>query len=185
MSALHAPFCRTNFAATGRSPDESVARFYEGVEQAQLLLTRENVTHRGHFHTIENTTSLPYPTQKPRPKFYIAAQNKADSFAFAGRMGYSVMAIPPTGAMKRPMAARQFRVNPSGRWPTALVKWYRRDAIWLTSISRACYELRCCFQPFLRKVSNGRRKLAWEMTTRGGVCLRKVHPTLMRVCTRN
>jgi len=168
MSALHAPFCRTNFAATGRSPDESVARFYEGVEQAQLLLTRENVTHRGHFHTIENTTSLPYPTQKPRPKFYIAAQNKADSFAFAGRMGYSVMAIPPTGAMKRPMAARQFRVNPSGRWPTALVKWYRRDAIWLTSISRACYELRCCFQPFLRKVSNGRRKLASGMTTQDG-----------------
>ena len=59
------------------------------------------MTHRGRFHTIENTTSLPRPTQKPRPKFYIAAQNTPDSFAFAGRMGHSVMAIPLTGAMMR------------------------------------------------------------------------------------
>src|SRR5438477_10351491 len=78
----------------GRSPDESVARFREGIEQVELLLTRENVTHYGLFHVIENTTSLPCPTQKPRPKFYVAALNTADSFAFAGRMGHSVMAIP-------------------------------------------------------------------------------------------
>jgi alkanesulfonate monooxygenase SsuD/methylene tetrahydromethanopterin reductase-like flavin-dependent oxidoreductase (luciferase family) len=69
------------------------------------LLTHENVTHRGRFHTIENTTSLPRPTQKPRPKFYVAALNTADSFAFAGRMGYSVMAIPLGGAVMRPLLA--------------------------------------------------------------------------------
>jgi alkanesulfonate monooxygenase SsuD/methylene tetrahydromethanopterin reductase-like flavin-dependent oxidoreductase (luciferase family) len=63
-----------------------------------LLLTQENVTHRGRFHAILDTTSLPRPTQKPRPKFYIAAQNTADSFVFAGRMGHSIMAIPLTGA---------------------------------------------------------------------------------------
>src|ERR1700746_4002069 len=55
----------------GRSPDESVARFREGIEQVELLLTRENVTHRGHFHTIESTTSLPRPTHKQPPKFSI------------------------------------------------------------------------------------------------------------------
>ena len=60
----------------GRSPDELVARFRECVEQVELLLTRESVTHRGRFHTIENTTSLPRPTQKPPPKFYIAAQTR-------------------------------------------------------------------------------------------------------------
>ena len=38
---------------------------------------------------------------QPRPKFYIAAQNTPESFAFAGRMGHSVMAIPLTGAMMR------------------------------------------------------------------------------------
>ena len=94
-------FLPHEFRRFGRSPDESVARFREGLEQVELLLTHENVTHRGRFHTIENTTSLPRPTQKPRPKFYIAAQNTPDSFVFAGRMGYSVMAIPLTGPLMR------------------------------------------------------------------------------------
>jgi len=96
-------FLPHEFRRFGRSPDESVARFREGIEQVELLLMRENVTHHGRFHTIENTTSLPRPTQKPRPKFYIAAQNTADSFTFAGRAGHSVMAIPLTGAMMRPL----------------------------------------------------------------------------------
>ena len=94
-------FLPHEFRRFGRLPDESVARFRESVEQIELLLTHENVSHRGRFHTIENTTSLPRPTQKPRPKFYIAAQNTPDSFTFAGRMGYSVMAIPLTGSMMR------------------------------------------------------------------------------------
>ena len=91
------------FRRFGRSPDKSVARFREGIEQVELLLTQENVTHRGRFHTILETTSLPRPTQKPRPKFYIAAQNTANSFVFAGRMGHSVMAIPLTGGAMRPL----------------------------------------------------------------------------------
>jgi alkanesulfonate monooxygenase SsuD/methylene tetrahydromethanopterin reductase-like flavin-dependent oxidoreductase (luciferase family) len=98
-------FLPHEFRRFGRSPDESVARFREGVEQVELLLTRENVTHHGRFHTVENTTSLPRPTQKPRPKFYVAALNTADSFAFTGRMGYSVMAIPLGGAVMRPLLA--------------------------------------------------------------------------------
>ena len=80
-----------------------MARFREGIEQVELLLTRESVTHHGRFHTIENTTSLPRPTQRPRPKFYVAALNTPDSFAFAGERGYSVMAIPLGGAAMRPL----------------------------------------------------------------------------------
>jgi alkanesulfonate monooxygenase SsuD/methylene tetrahydromethanopterin reductase-like flavin-dependent oxidoreductase (luciferase family) len=76
------------------SPDESQARFREGLEQVELLLTQENVTHRGQFHVIEDTTSLPRPTQKPRPPFYIAATQSAETFEFTGRNGYSLMAIP-------------------------------------------------------------------------------------------
>jgi alkanesulfonate monooxygenase SsuD/methylene tetrahydromethanopterin reductase-like flavin-dependent oxidoreductase (luciferase family) len=98
-------FLPHEFRRFGRSPDESVARFREGVEQIELLLTEEKVTHSGRFHLIENTTSLPRPTQKPRPKFYVAALNTPDSFAFAGRMGYSVMAIPLGGAAMRPLLA--------------------------------------------------------------------------------
>jgi alkanesulfonate monooxygenase SsuD/methylene tetrahydromethanopterin reductase-like flavin-dependent oxidoreductase (luciferase family) len=76
------------------SPDESVARFREGLEQVELLLTQENVTHHGQFHSFDKVTSLPRPTQKPRPKFYIASTRTADSFEFAGRAGHALMSIP-------------------------------------------------------------------------------------------
>jgi alkanesulfonate monooxygenase SsuD/methylene tetrahydromethanopterin reductase-like flavin-dependent oxidoreductase (luciferase family) len=94
-------FLPHEFRRFGVSPNESVARFREGLEQVELLLTRENVTHRGCFHTIENTTSLPRPTQLPRPKFYVAAVTTTESFAFAGRMGHSVMGIPLAGGKMR------------------------------------------------------------------------------------
>ncbi|MGH7247359.1 MAG: LLM class flavin-dependent oxidoreductase [Pseudomonadota bacterium] len=76
------------------SPDESTARFREGLNQVELLLTTERATHRGQFHSFEDLTSLPRPTQKPRSKFYIASTRTPDSFEFAGRSGYSLMAIP-------------------------------------------------------------------------------------------
>ncbi len=96
-------FLPHEFRRFGRSPDESVARFREGVEQVDLLLRHDNVTHRGRFHTIENTTSLPRPTQRPRPKFYVAALATPDSFEFAGRMGYAVMGIAFVAAKLRPL----------------------------------------------------------------------------------
>jgi alkanesulfonate monooxygenase SsuD/methylene tetrahydromethanopterin reductase-like flavin-dependent oxidoreductase (luciferase family) len=71
-----------------------VARFREGLEQVELLLTRENVSHHGEFHSFDNVTSLPRPTQKPRPKFFIASTRTADSFEFAGRHGHGLMSIP-------------------------------------------------------------------------------------------
>jgi alkanesulfonate monooxygenase SsuD/methylene tetrahydromethanopterin reductase-like flavin-dependent oxidoreductase (luciferase family) len=98
-------FLPHEFRRFGRSPDESVARFREGVEQVDRLLTAENVTHRGRFHTIENTTSLPRPTQRPRPKFYVAALNTPESFEFAGHMGSSVMAIALVASRMRPLLA--------------------------------------------------------------------------------
>ena len=96
-------FLPHEFRRFGRSPDESVARFREGVEQVERLLAEEDVTHEGRFHTIRNTTSLPRPTQRPRPKFYVAALNTPESFAFAGEKGYSVMAIPLGGGKMRPL----------------------------------------------------------------------------------
>src|SRR5438270_8079220 len=110
-------FLPHEFRRFGRSPDESVARFREGVEQVDLLLSRENVTHRGRFHVIENTTSLPRPTQRPRPKFYVAALNTPDSFEFAGRMGYSVMAIALVAEKMRPLLAAYRRAWQAGGHP--------------------------------------------------------------------
>ena len=96
-------FLPHEFRRFGRSPEESVARFREGLEQVERLLTQENVTHRGRFHSIENTTSLPRPTQHPRPKFYVAALTTPESFAFAGRAGYSIMAIAFDAEKMRPL----------------------------------------------------------------------------------
>ena len=98
-------FLPHEFRRFARSPDESVARYREGIEQVDLLLREETVTHHGRFHTIENTTSLPRPTQKPRPPFYVAALNTPESFEYAGRMGYSVMAIAFVAAKMRPLLA--------------------------------------------------------------------------------
>ena len=98
-------FLPHEFRRFGISPNESVGRFREGLEQIEKLLTEENVTHEGKFHRITDTTSFPRPTQKPRPKIYIAAVNTPESFEFAGRNGYAIMAIPigePTARLARP-----------------------------------------------------------------------------------
>jgi alkanesulfonate monooxygenase SsuD/methylene tetrahydromethanopterin reductase-like flavin-dependent oxidoreductase (luciferase family) len=87
-------FLPHEFRRFGISPDESNARFREGLAQLDLLLTQENASHRGAFHSFENVTSLPRPTQQPRPPFYVAATQTEESFAFAGRSGHALMAIP-------------------------------------------------------------------------------------------
>lgn len=87
-------FLPHEFRRFGISADESQDRYREGIEQIDLLLRMEGATHVGRFHSFENITSLPRPTQRPRPKFYVAATQTAETFEFAGRMGYSLMAIP-------------------------------------------------------------------------------------------
>jgi alkanesulfonate monooxygenase SsuD/methylene tetrahydromethanopterin reductase-like flavin-dependent oxidoreductase (luciferase family) len=87
-------FLPHEFRRFGVSPDESYARFREGLEQIEILLTTEHATHHGKFHAFENVTSLPRPTQRPRPPFYIAAIQTPETFAFAGQAGHALMAIP-------------------------------------------------------------------------------------------
>jgi len=87
-------FLPHEFRRFGISPNESIQRFREGLEQIDLLLRQEKATHEGRFHRFTETTSLPRPTQKPRPKIFIAAVNTPESFEFAGKNGHSVMAIP-------------------------------------------------------------------------------------------
>ena len=90
-------FLPHEFEAFGISIDESKSRFLEGMEQIRRLLEEERVSIRGQFHLFENVTSLPRPTQSPRPPFWIAAFATPDSFAEAGRAGYGLMAIPLSG----------------------------------------------------------------------------------------
>jgi alkanesulfonate monooxygenase SsuD/methylene tetrahydromethanopterin reductase-like flavin-dependent oxidoreductase (luciferase family) len=90
-------FLPHEFAHFGVPLDESRARFEEGMEQVRLLLERENVTYTGRFHSFRNVTSLPRPTQRPRPPFYVAALATKESFERAGAAGHAIMAIPMAG----------------------------------------------------------------------------------------
>ena len=93
-------FLPVEFEAYGRSLDESKARFFEGLEQVRQLLENENVTCKGEFHSFANVTTLPRSTQTPRPPFWIAALITPESFEFAGKNGFNLMAIPlPGGKM--------------------------------------------------------------------------------------
>jgi len=87
-------FLPHEFAQFGVSLDESRRRFTEGLAQIKLLLSDENVSAKGEFHSFSNVTSLPRPTQRPHPPFWIAATNTPETFAFAGTQGCKVMAIP-------------------------------------------------------------------------------------------
>jgi alkanesulfonate monooxygenase SsuD/methylene tetrahydromethanopterin reductase-like flavin-dependent oxidoreductase (luciferase family) len=87
-------FLPHEFAQFEVSLDESRRRFNEGFAQITLLLKDENVTSKGEFHNFTNVTSLPRPTQRPHPPFWIAATNTPETFAFAGTQGCKVMAIP-------------------------------------------------------------------------------------------
>ena len=91
-------FLPHEFARFGVSMDESRARFEEGLEQVRRLLEEENVTAQGRFHSFENATSLPRPTQKPRPPFWIAALTTRETFETAGALGHYLMGIPLGGA---------------------------------------------------------------------------------------
>ena len=90
-------FLPHEFRRFGVSLDESRARFDEGLEQVRRLLEEENLTMQGEFHSFSNVTSLPRPTQKPRPPIWVAALASPESFALAGRAGYHLMAIPLAG----------------------------------------------------------------------------------------
>ena len=81
--------------------DESRGRFDEGVGQIAALLEQEGVTADGKFHSYRNVTTLPRPTQQPRPPFWIAALSTPESFVAAGRLGHNMMAIPLAGSQMK------------------------------------------------------------------------------------
>jgi alkanesulfonate monooxygenase SsuD/methylene tetrahydromethanopterin reductase-like flavin-dependent oxidoreductase (luciferase family) len=94
-------FLPHEFTQFGVSLDESRKRFTEGLAQITMLLKDEGVSSKGEFHSFQNVTSLPRPTQKPHPPFWIAATNTPETFAFAGTNGCKVMAIPLEPAKMR------------------------------------------------------------------------------------
>ncbi len=90
-------FLPHEFTRFGISLNESRGRFEEGIVQVRYLLEEENVTMSGQFHQFSNVTSLPRPTQRLRPPFWVAALASAESFVYSGQKGYGIMAIPLAG----------------------------------------------------------------------------------------
>lgn len=99
-------FLPHEFERFGVAPDESNARFEEGIELVRRLLEEEHVSAEGRFHQFRDVTSLPRPTQTPRPPFWLAALATPSSFERAGRLGYDVMAIPLAGGQMADMIGR-------------------------------------------------------------------------------
>lgn len=91
-------FLPHEFARFGKRLDDSRAAFDEGFETVRQLLEQEDVEANGAFNAFPKTTSLPRPTQTPRPPFWVAALATESSFVNAGRQGHGVMAIPVGGA---------------------------------------------------------------------------------------
>ena len=98
-------FLPHEFARFNVSVNESRARFEEGLEQVRRLLEEEDLTLAGRFHSFRNVTSLPRPTQKPRPPFWVAALASPESFTGAGAAGHSIMAIPLAGGQMKELIA--------------------------------------------------------------------------------
>ena len=98
-------FLPHEFARFGVKLDESKARFDEGIEQVGRLLEAEKVSMAGRFHSFRDVTSLPRPTQRPRPPLWVAALATPDSFVRAGERGHSIMAIPMTGGQMAELMA--------------------------------------------------------------------------------
>ena len=94
-------FLPHEFQRFDRTMDESRARFDEGVAAVRRLLEEENVTFNGDFHRFNNVTSLPRPTQKPRPPFCVAALGTPQSMQASGSNGYNLMLVPFAGHQMR------------------------------------------------------------------------------------
>lgn len=90
-------FLPHEFARFGKRLDDSRAAFDEGFETVRRLVEDENVASDGAFHSFPPTTSLPRPTQTPRPPFWVAALATETSFVTAGQQGHGIMAIPVGG----------------------------------------------------------------------------------------
>ena len=69
-----------------------------GCVKNNQVLTEENLTMTGEFHSFKNVTSLPRPTQQPSPPIWVAALQTPETFEFAGRSGFHCMANPIGGA---------------------------------------------------------------------------------------
>jgi alkanesulfonate monooxygenase SsuD/methylene tetrahydromethanopterin reductase-like flavin-dependent oxidoreductase (luciferase family) len=94
-------FLPHEFARFGVSVNESRARFDEGMAQVRLLLSQENVSAEGRFHSFKNVTSLPRPTQRPRRASPAPAPPAISSWPFpirARRCGNSSASTAMPGA---------------------------------------------------------------------------------------
>ena len=90
-------FLPHEFERFGVDLDTSRARYEEGIAQIKALLGEENVSSAGQFHSFNNVTSLPRPTQQPHPPIWLGA--------LAPRRHIIRVGLPTPGVARGLMAA--------------------------------------------------------------------------------
>ena len=98
-------FLPHEFARFGRSSTRAARASTRASSRCAGCSRRSTSRSQGRFHSFENVTSLPRPTQKPRPPFWVAALGTPESFVEAGRAGHGVMAIPLAGGQMKELLA--------------------------------------------------------------------------------
>lgn len=68
-----AGYAPEEFAAFGCSLKERGSRLEESAALLHRLWTEEDVTHRGRYYQLDNTTVAPRPVQRPRPPIWFGA----------------------------------------------------------------------------------------------------------------
>jgi len=86
-------FDPTEFRAFGVPPEESKARFREGVEIVLAAWSNERLNWNGEYWHFEDVEVLPKPAQKPHPPTWVAA-GSPDAVEWAGSKGIDVMLGP-------------------------------------------------------------------------------------------
>jgi alkanesulfonate monooxygenase SsuD/methylene tetrahydromethanopterin reductase-like flavin-dependent oxidoreductase (luciferase family) len=86
-------FARVEFEAFGVAPQESHARFREGVDAVLQAWTQDRLTYDGEFFSCADVEVLPKPVQAPHPPTWVAATSDGAIDWAAGR-GLDIMLDP-------------------------------------------------------------------------------------------
>jgi len=81
------------FAGFGMDPQESRARFNEGLEMLLGTFTQDQFSYQGQFWSCNDITLFPKPVQQPHPPLFIAAISEA-SYQLAADKGLAILRAP-------------------------------------------------------------------------------------------
>ena len=106
-------FLPKEFEVYGVPMSESRDRFEEAIGMIRQLWTKERVTAKGRFWTLDDVRLMPRVVQKPHPPVWIAAISTEESFVYAAKNGFNLMIVPYAG---KPGQLQEFVKLYRGLW---------------------------------------------------------------------